>query len=100
MLPPPTSLAQHPERGRTLMRRSTVRRRAVASTILGSAFALGVAWPVVAANVDQNRLNNADAEPQNWLLPFQNYQGHMFSRLNQINKQNVANLKVAFTIPI
>jgi len=82
------------------MKNLNVRRKAIASTVLASAFAFGLALPAQAANVDQNRLNNADAEPQNWLLPFQNYQGHMFSRLNQVNRTNVANLKVAFTVPI
>ena len=53
-----------------------------------------------AADVTQERLNNAQSEPQNWLLPFGNYEGHMFSKLDQINRDNVKDLKVAFTQPL
>ena len=54
----------------------------------------------LAADVTQARLENADAEPNNWLHPFQNYDSHRFSRLAQINRDNVANLKMAFAVPI
>ncbi|MSO71373.1 MAG: hypothetical protein EXQ88_05095 [Alphaproteobacteria bacterium] len=57
-------------------------------------------WPGYAADVTKARLEGAAAEPQNWLLPYGNYEGHMFSRLDQINRGNVANLKVAFTLPL
>lgn len=49
--------------------------------------------------VTQERLENADSEPENWLTTFQNYQAHRYSRLDQINKDNVAGLKVVFTLP-
>ncbi len=50
--------------------------------------------------VTQERLENADAEPQNWLTTFQNYQAHRYSRLDEINRDNVGGLKVAFTLPV
>ena len=56
--------------------------------------------PALAAPVTKERLERADAEPQNWLTAFQNYSAHCYSRLDQINRSNVANLKVAFTMPI
>ncbi len=68
--------------------------------ILGSALALVLAAPAYAADATQERLNNADAEPQNWLLPMQNYASHRYSRLDEINRDNVANLRVAFTVPL
>ena len=74
-------------------------RRAIARYVLSGALAAAVAWPALAAEVTQSRLENANSEPQNWLLGFGNYQGHMFSRLTQINRDTVGNLKVAFTLP-
>ena len=54
----------------------------------------------MAAGVTAERLISAQSEPQNWLLPFGNLEGHMFSALDEINRDNVANLKVAFTEPL
>ena len=71
-----------------------------AQTVLFGALAALASWPAIAADVTQTRLENADAEPQNWLMGFQNYGSHRFSRLNQINKNNVGNLKVAFFMPV
>ena len=73
------------------------RTRAFASTALGTLL-LAAALPAQAADVTQDRLNNADKEPQNWLLPHQNYEAHSFSALAQIHRDNVKNLKVAFTV--
>ena len=47
-----------------------------------------------AADVTQQRLENAQNEPQNWLLPYGSYNSYNGSSLNQINRSNVANLKV------
>ena len=46
------------------------------------------------------RLENAVNEPQNWLLGFQNYASHRYSKLAEINRDNVASLRVAFTVPM
>jgi alcohol dehydrogenase (cytochrome c) len=51
-----------------------------------------------AADMSFERALNADSEPQNWLLHHQNYQGHRFSALKEINTGNVANLRLAFTV--
>jgi alcohol dehydrogenase (cytochrome c) len=53
-----------------------------------------------AADVTQFRLENANQEPNNWLTVFQNYSSHRYSRLTQVNRDNVADLKVAFTVPL
>ncbi len=71
-----------------------------AAVAIGCVTTAAVTLPALAADVTKARLENADAEPQNWLLGFQNYSSHRFSRLNQINRDNVKNLKVAFTISL
>jgi alcohol dehydrogenase (cytochrome c) len=77
-----------------------VRLRTASTTILGGALAAAIALPASAADVTPARLENADAEPHNWLMGFQNYSSHRFSRLAQINRDNVRDLKVAFTVPL
>jgi len=63
--------------------------------------ASAIAMPALAESpVTDERLANADSEPQNWLTTGQNYEGQRYSRLDEINADNVADLRVAFTIPI
>ncbi|MEQ1857852.1 MAG: PQQ-binding-like beta-propeller repeat protein [Longimicrobiales bacterium] len=69
----------------------------------GSALAVGLLASVSApalAQVTQERLENADAEPNNWLTVFQNYSSHRFSRLDEITRENVGNLHMAFAVPL
>ncbi len=63
---------------------------ASAATFAGS-FAL-------ADDVSQERLLNADKEAGNWLHHHKNYSATRFSSLTDINKDNVKNLKVAWTM--
>ena len=44
--------------------------------------------------VTYERLLKADQEPGNWLMYSGTYSGWRFSKLNQINTQNVKNLRV------
>ena len=44
--------------------------------------------------VTSERMLKADQEPGNWLMYSGTYNGWRFSRLNQINAQNVKNLRV------
>ncbi|MCC6982348.1 MAG: hypothetical protein IT535_03670 [Bauldia sp.] len=53
-----------------------------------------------AADVTQERLENADAEPHNWLMGFQNFSSHRYSRLDEINLDNIGDLRVAYTVPL
>lgn len=72
-----------------------------ATSILGGAFVLALGIPAAfAADATKTRLENADAEPHNWLIGFQNYSSQRYSRLAQINRNNVHTLKVAFTVPM
>ena len=43
---------------------------------------------------------NPDKEPQNWLMVNKDYCSHRYSELDQINKDNVKNLHVAFTVAL
>jgi alcohol dehydrogenase (cytochrome c) len=54
----------------------------------------------VAADVTSTRLLNSDKEPQNWLMVNKDYESHRYSELDQINKDNVKNLHVAFTVAL
>ena len=74
--------------------------RSILAALTGGALATMLAMPAGAANVTQNRLENADREPQNWLTVFQNYGAHSHSRLNQINRENVGSMRPVFTVPI
>jgi alcohol dehydrogenase (cytochrome c) len=81
------------------MRRHSFGR--VTTTLFGALMASALAIPVLAEEaVTDERLANADAEPENWLTTLQNYEGHRYSRLDQINTGNVADMRVAFTLPI
>jgi len=51
-----------------------------------------------AADVTFERLRNP--EPQNWLMNHRDFGSHRFSPLEQINKSNVKNLKLAFAVPL
>jgi alcohol dehydrogenase (cytochrome c) len=57
-----------------------------------------VAQPLMAEEVTQQRLLNADSEQGNWIHHHKNYAGHRFSSLTQINRDTVKNLKVAWTM--
>ena len=56
----------------------------------------GVCVSASAAETTYQRLLNASAEPQNWLMRMGNYSNWNHSTLSQINRDNVANLKVKF----
>src|SRR6266581_3801602 len=58
------------------------------------------AAPAFAAPVTFDRLLDADKEAQNWLMVQQDYAGWRNSGLDQINRTNVANLKLAFIASI
>src|SRR3954468_15257114 len=50
--------------------------------------------------VSQNPLNNAINEPQNWLLMNGDYGSTRFSKLTQINRDNVKNLRMAWAMAL
>src|SRR5258706_3257330 len=60
----------------------------------------GVVVSAVAADVTADRLNNADKEPQNWLMNHRTYDAQRFSPLDKVNKTNVKSLKLAYAVAI
>ncbi|MBV9252231.1 MAG: PQQ-binding-like beta-propeller repeat protein [Acetobacteraceae bacterium] len=54
----------------------------------------------MAGEVTTQRLLNADKEPQNWLMVNKDYSAHRYSELDQINKSNVKDMHVAFTVAL
>lgn len=61
---------------------------------------LAASVPALAAPVTEGRLAQAAIEPENWLTTYGTYDGARYSRLTQINRSNVGDLKVAFTQPL
>ena len=75
--------------------RSIFRAGILASVIL--------AWAplsTMAGEVTTSRLVNSDKEPQNWLMVNKDYAAHRYSELDQINKNNVKDLRVAYTVAL
>jgi alcohol dehydrogenase (cytochrome c) len=70
-------------------------RAVLLSTLLAT-----TSLPALAADVTTQRLMNPDKEPQNWLMVNKDYSSHRYSELDQINKDNVRNLHVAFTVAL
>ena len=66
----------------------------LAGSVASAVFAL--CCSASAAETTYQRLLNARAEPQNWLMRMGSYGNWNHSGLDQINKTNVANLKVKF----
>src|ERR1700749_3869320 len=63
-----------------------------------AAAALGGLPAYAADEMTQDRLVNSEKEPGNWLHHHKNYSATRFSSLKEINKDNVKNLKVAWTM--
>ncbi len=73
----------------------SARRRLACSALAGALMAGASAR---AADVTYERLLNP--EPQNWLTHHSDYGAQRFSTLDAINKTNVKNLKMAFSVPL
>jgi alcohol dehydrogenase (cytochrome c) len=50
--------------------------------------------------VSQDRLNNAMNEPQNWLIMNGDYGSTRYSKLTQINRENVRNLRMVWALAL
>ena len=76
----------------------------ITSTVLGAAaggvIAALLSSPLTAAEVTFERLKNVEREPGNWLTNHQTYDARRFSTLAQINRSNVKDLRVAFTVQL
>jgi len=71
---------------------------------LASASVLALAALPAAAQykitVSQERLLNAQNEPQNWLMMNGDYSSQRYSKLTQINRDNVKNLRLAWALAL
>jgi alcohol dehydrogenase (cytochrome c) len=76
---------------------TTKRQFSLAAALLGGT-AMLTAWPGSAAEVTPQRL--ADPEPQNWLMNHRTYDAQRYSPLDRINRSNVKNLKLAYSVAI
>lgn len=65
--------------------------------VAGGALLAIMASTAMAGDVTPDRLVNSEMEPENWLNHHGNYETHRFSELSEITRDNVQNLKVAFT---
>ncbi len=80
----------------------TVRRILAATSLAALTAGAAPLAPALAADggVTQERLLDADKEEGNWIQHHKNFAGHRYSTLNQINKDTVKNLKVAWTMAL
>ena len=67
------------------------------AALLAAATILGMSASVLAADIDSQRLANADKNPADWLTYHGSYNSWHYSGLDQINADNVKNLKVAWS---
>src|SRR5437763_1048709 len=77
-----------------------MRRRNAATAALATTAVLVATGSAIAADVTADRLNNADKEPQNWLMNHRTYDAQRYSPLDKINKANVKSLKLAYAVAI
>jgi alcohol dehydrogenase (cytochrome c) len=72
----------------------------VFGVVAGGVFAAVLASPLSAGEVTFERLKNAESERGNWLTHHKTYDAKRFSPLDQINRSNVKDLRVAFTVQL
>src|ERR1700758_4318030 len=67
-----------------------------------SLLALAVSAPAAEykPNVSRERLLNAQNEPQNWLMQNGDYSSSRYSKLTQINRDNVKNLRLVWALAL
>src|SRR6266849_4668353 len=73
-------------------------RKLLVSVALSALAVCGALSGARGADMSFERALNAAREAQNWLLHHQNYQGHRYSALKEINTNTVGNLRLAFTV--
>src|SRR6266567_1947186 len=79
--------------------REDMSRKGLLAALASIAFA-GVAVPASAADVTQERLQNAANEPQNWLMVHHDYDNSRHSSLKEVNRDTVKDLKLKFMFSI
>src|SRR5260221_9762518 len=64
------------------------------ASLSAAVFAVGTVSGQYSMTVNQDRLVNAQNEPQNWLMMNGDYGSTRYSRLTQINRETVKNLRL------
>ena len=80
-----------------------MRHRSPAQAVLASvivAFASVVTFGQYRLTVNEDRLINAQNEPQNWLLMNGDYGAQRYSKLTQISRANVKNLRMVWALAL
>jgi len=74
-----------------------MKRKLPFAALLAATTFAGICLPVCAADIDTQRLVDADKNPADWLTYHGSYKSWHYSGLDQINADNVKNLKVAWS---
>ena len=83
------------------MRPSVRKTLRIAALAGGLAVALAVAaFAQYNMTVNKDRLINAQNEPQNWLMMNGDYGATRYSKLTQINRENVKNLRMVWALAL
>src|SRR5262245_30306204 len=86
------------------MSKPAVRRCRLGSAALAAASLLALVGALPAAEctmtVSRERLINAQNEPQNWLMMNGDYGSMRYSKLSQINRDNVKNLRLVWALAL
>src|SRR3989440_5374160 len=87
-----------------IMRYSTPKLLKLASSALAGISAVALAAATVSGQytmtVGRERLANAQNEPQNWLMMNGDYGSTRYSKLTQINRENVKNLRMVWAVAL
>src|SRR5438046_6630983 len=75
-------------------------RLAALAAVSAVALAAAALAPQYAMTVNKDRLLNAQSEPQNWLMMNGDYGSTRYSKLSQINRENVKNLHMAWALAL
>src|SRR5437773_11484462 len=74
--------------------------RLAALGVLALALAAATLTAQYNMTVNQDRLINAQNEPQNWLMMNGDYASTRYSKLTQINRENVKNLRLVWAMAL
>src|SRR5260370_8073799 len=95
---------KRPSKGGLVMPRGTRKRFALSGAALASISVIAFIATAPAADykptVNKERLLNAQNEPQNWLLMNGDYASSRYSKLTQINRDNVKNFHLTWPLAL
>ena len=81
-------------------RKRSVLSWAASASILAIAFVATAPAADYKSTVNKDRLLNAQNEPQNWLMMNGDYASTRYSKLTQINRDNVKNLRLTWALAL